>query len=87
MAARTQQDMYVIRKERAQVTAWTSQFRIEGTVHFIPKARISDLLNRQDVVFIPMTQAVLYDHDGKEVLRTEFLAVNKDQITVLSLCG
>jgi len=79
------QEIYVIKKERARVVAWTRQFRIDGVVHFIPKARISDLLNRQDIAFIPMTDVVLYDADGKEVLRTEFLAVNKEQITVLSV--
>ena len=80
-----QQEMYVIRKECARVLAWTTQFRVEGTVHFIPKARISDLLNRQDISFVPMTDVTVYDLDGKEVLRTEFLAVNKKQITVLSM--
>lgn len=79
------QDLYVIRKEKAKVVAWTSQFHIEGTVHFIPKARISDLLNRHDIAFIPMTDVVLYDDSGKEILRTDFLAVNKDQIIVLSV--
>ncbi len=83
--AEKNQDVYVIRKDKAEVVAWTSQFRIEGKVHFIPRARISDLLNRQDIAFIPMTDVVLFDHLGKEVLRTDFLAVNKDQITVLSM--
>ncbi len=83
--AETQEELYVIRKEKARVVAWTTQFRVEGTVHFIPKARISDLLNRRDIAFIPMTKVVLYGLDGKEILRTDFLAVNKDQITVLSV--
>ncbi len=75
----------LIRKEKAQVVAWTSQFRIEGTAHKIPKARISDLLNRQDILFIPMTDVVLYSTDDREILRSNFLAVNKNQITVLSV--
>ena len=85
--AEAQQDLYVIRKERAKVVAWTNHFRIEGMVHCIPKARVSDLLNRQDISFLPMTDVVLYDLNGKEVFRSDFLAVNKDQITILSVIG
>lgn len=85
MADEEIKELYVIRKEKARVIAWTTQFRIEGTIHFIPKARVSDLLNRHDIAFIPMTEVILYDLEGKEILRTDFLAVNKDQLTVLSL--
>jgi len=80
-----QEEMYVIRKEKAEVVIWTEMFRIEGSVHFIPKARISDLLNRQDISFIPLTDVIMFDHAGKELKRTNFLAINKNQITVLSL--
>lgn len=83
--AETQEQLYVIRKEKARVVAWTAQFRVEGTVHFIPKARVSDLLNRRDIAFIPMTEVVLYDQEGKEIQRAGFMAVNKDQITALSV--
>lgn len=81
--AATQQENYIIRKDKARVVAWTPEFKIEGTVHFIPKARISDLLNRQDISFVPMTEVVLYDQEDKEIRRTDFLAVNKDRISVL----
>ena len=85
MVDSSRQDLYVIRKEKASVVVWTAQFRMEGMVHFVPKARVSDLLNRQDITFIPMTEVTVYDLSGMEVLKTDFLAVNKQQIMMLSV--
>lgn len=75
----------VIKKDRAEVIILTDQYRIEGTVHLVPKARLTDFLNRPDNHFIPMTNVVVYSQNGQEHYRTDYLALNKTKITFLSL--
>lgn len=73
-----------IRKERVEVVVLTHRFRIEGTAHFFQKTRVSDFLNRPDIAFIPMTEAVVYTLEGQEVSRHVFLCVNKAEIVLLT---
>ena len=74
----------VLRKEQVEVVLYTNRFRIEGVAHFLHSARVSDFLNRPDVFFIPVTEAVIYSLEGEEVARDLFICVNKSEIVFLS---
>ena len=79
---------YVIRKDRMEIIALTDFFRTEGTAHFIPRARMSDFMNRPDINFIPLTDAIVYSKDdGTTIFKTSFLCLNKADVTILTLKG
>ena len=76
---------YVIKKARMDIVVFTDVFMIEGTAHFIPRARLSDFMNRTDINFVPLTAAVVYNReDGAKVFESDFLCLNKSDITILS---
>jgi len=75
----------VIRKDTFNVLVLTSAYRIEGTVHLLRKSRLSDLMNRNDFVFLPLTEVVIYDRTtGEIVLESRFICINKTDITVVT---
>ena len=74
-----------IKKEKMNVVIMTERFMIEGTVYLIPRARLSDFMNRPDSPFIPMTEVVVHTLDGSEYIRTDFLSLNKSKITFISV--
>ena len=58
-------------REEKKVTINCSHMKLVGTVHCIPGTRVSDLLNKKDTIFIPVTDAQVHkvEIDG---YRTEF---------------
>jgi len=75
----------VIRKDTFNVLVLTARYRIEGTVHLLRKSRLSDLMNRTDFNFLPLTDVVMYDcATGETVLESRFLCLNKSDITVVT---
>lgn len=70
----------VIQKQPIQVMIQTHNNRIRGTVHKRNDNRMIDKLNSAEV-FIPVTNATVYDVDGKtELLKNDFLALNLREI-------
>ena len=75
---------FVIKKDQMQVIALTDRFRVEGTAHFIPQARISDFMNRADIHFIPLTDATLSDlKTGERIYAASFFCLNKSDVVVM----
>lgn len=75
---------FVIKKDHMEIVALTSHYRAEGIAHFIPQARISDFMNRTDIHFVPLTDAVLSDRaTGQKILSAKFFCLNKAEIVVL----
>ena len=71
----------VIPKENIPVIIQTTVNRIEGFFHARYDNRLKDELNNQvDEQFMAITDAVVYDADGKELYRTKFLALNRNSI-------
>jgi len=63
----------------------TTRFRIVGDVALPTegfRTRLSDVLNRQDTVFIPLVKVELTPIDGGEMEEVPFVAVSRDQIVV-----
>ena len=71
------------RKVSTRVIIYTQYNIIEANAHGFPSMRLSDLLNSSDV-FIPLTDAIVYDlHSKEEVTRTSFVSINKNVINMV----
>lgn len=59
---------------KTQVIILTKNFRIEGEIDLLPGARLTDFMNKSNK-FMAVTSARVADHDGKELLKGEFIDV------------
>jgi hypothetical protein len=69
----------VITKTPVSVTIQTVTQRIHGTVHVHPEERLKDELDKAEQ-FLAVTDAAIYDQEGKVLHECQFLAVNCGQI-------
>jgi hypothetical protein len=69
----------VISKAPVSVTIQTVTQRIRGTVHVHPEERLKDELDKAER-FLAVTDAAIYDPDGRVLQECPFLAVNCVQI-------
>ncbi len=72
-----------VTKEQVPVVIQTVFGRIEGFFHVMAGARLKDEINNAEQ-FIALTNAKIYDLDGKCELVCEFLSLNRDQIIWLA---
>ena len=72
-----------IRRER--VVLETERYRIVGDVTLPAEgfhSRLSDLLNREGVQFIPLVNALLSGRDGEPPIERPFIAVARDHVQI-----
>ncbi len=69
----------VISKIPIESIIQTTSHRIEGKVHIRPDDRLKDELSSSDC-FLAVTDAIIYDVDGRVLYETNFLSVHRDQI-------
>jgi hypothetical protein len=69
----------VVQKDAVPVNIQTTNHRIEGNIHVRIDDRLKDELDREQD-FIAITEATLYDLEGKETQKTDFIIVNRSQI-------
>ena len=69
----------VISKEAIPVIIQTLTHRIQGNIHLRPGERLKDEINQFEI-FNAITEAKIFDHSGKELYRSDFLALNRDHI-------
>jgi hypothetical protein len=69
----------IVTKKPVEVQIQTSIHRIHGFVHVRPDDRIKDEIN-QNERFLAVTDATVFALTGEEILSTDFLAVNREQI-------
>jgi Family of unknown function (DUF6812) len=77
-----------IRRER--VVLETERYRIVGDVTLPAEGfhgRLSDLLNREGVQFIPLVDATISSRNGAEPERRPFIAVARDHIQLAYEAG
>jgi hypothetical protein len=68
-----------------RVIVETTRFRIIGDVALPTegfRTRLSDVLNRQDTIFIPLVDVEMEPVDGGESQSHPFVAVSRDQIVL-----
>lgn len=71
----------VVSKDALPVIIQTVDHTIRGTYHIPPDERLKDDLNQCDETFVAVTDAVVYDREGRqEKYRTAFLALNRNKI-------
>ena len=69
----------VVTKEPTPVIIQTLLHRIEGKYHIRPDDRVTDAIN-SDEHFIPLTDVIVLNSQGKMIYNTDFLLINRDQI-------
>jgi hypothetical protein len=69
----------IVSKDAFPVLVQTLTHRIRGNFHVHPGKRFKDEINTAEK-FNAITDARVFDHSGKELYRTKFLALNQDQI-------
>ncbi|EKD34990.1 MAG: hypothetical protein ACD_75C02098G0004 [uncultured bacterium] len=67
---------------KTQVIVLTKDFRIEGEIDLIQGARMTDFMNEVKR-FMVVTNARVADHNGKELVRAEFINVQVANIEVI----
>lgn len=69
----------VINKEALAARIQTTTQVIEGNIHVRPTIRLKDELSSDEPI-LAVTDAVVFDSSMKELFRTQFLALRRDQI-------
>ncbi len=69
----------VIEKEAIQVIIQTSMNIVRGKIHIIPGHRVKDEINKFED-FFAVTEATIYNPAGREIYRSNFLALNRTMI-------
>ena len=74
-----------VKKETIDAVIRTSGEKIEGKISILPHDRLLDMLNQREENFIPVTDAtVCCLVTGNVLFKSEFLAVNKLNIILIS---
>jgi len=74
-----------IKKELIRTIIRTTSETIEGLVHKLPKDRLLDTLNLGEDQFIAVCDAKVFsEQDGKLTYETDFMAVNKNHIVLIT---
>ena len=68
--------------EKTKVTILTQTHKIEGMIDLIPGARLTDYMNNSNR-FIAVTDARIFDSEGKQILESKFIDVLVDNIEVI----
>ena len=69
----------VVAKTTVPALVQTTTHLIRGNIHIRPGERIKDELDR-DLLFLAVTEASVFDADGRTIHQTNFLAVRRNQI-------
>lgn len=69
----------VVTKDPIPVIIQTLLHRIEGILYIKPDDRVTDAVNSEEK-FIALTEVSIINAQGKIIIETDFLLVNRDQI-------
>jgi hypothetical protein len=72
-----------IRKDHVEVEINTVQGRVHGYVHVAPNQRVKDLVNSPNEQFLAVTNATMGEADDENVLRHDFITLNKHYIITI----
>lgn len=70
-------------EDRKKVTILTGAYRIKGYIHLFPNSRVTDYMN-ESKDFIAVTGAEVWEVEGRQVLSTSFINVNRNQIQIVT---
>jgi len=70
-------------ESRTKVVILTDTYRIKGYIELVPGARITDyMIDAKD--FIAITDAEVWEREGRQVFTAHFINVSRDHIVVVS---
>jgi hypothetical protein len=69
----------VIQKRPIEVVIQTLNQVIRGTIHIRPQERIKDEIDKMDL-FLAVTNANIYDTEGRLAYHSSFMVVHRDHI-------
>ena len=70
-------------EDRKKVTILTGAYRVKGYIHLFPNSRVTDYMN-ESKDFIAVTAAEVWEVEGRQVLATPFINVNRSQIQIVT---
>ncbi len=71
-------------KDKLRVVVVVNNWRIEGDMHVLAGSRLTDALNSKSKDFLAITDALVFDAlSGKQLFKPEYLAVNRDAVSVV----
>jgi hypothetical protein len=65
---------------KEKVVLYLEEFKIVGYLHLKEGFRITGYLNQVQEKYIPLTEVVVYDKEGKILRKENFISVNKEKI-------
>ena len=69
-----------VRTQDVEVNIITVTGRLHGFIHVAPGNRLKDQLNTRDEQFLAVTNATSRNHDEKDGVHIDFIAINKQHI-------
>ncbi len=70
-------------ESKTKVVILTDTYRIKGYIELVPGARITDyMIDAKD--FIAITDAEVWEREGRQVFTAHFINVSRDHIVVVS---
>jgi hypothetical protein len=68
---------------RARVVMLAGSFRIKGEIELVPGARVTDYMV-ESKPFIAVTNAEVWDLEGRRIMVVPFLNVSRDHVVVVA---
>lgn len=69
-----------VRTQDVEVNITTVTSKLHGFIHVAPGNRLKDQLNTRDEQFLALTNATYRNHDDKDGMHIDFIAINKQHI-------
>jgi len=70
-------------QNRARVVMLAGSFRIKGEIELMPGARVTDYMV-ESKPFIAVTNAEVWDLEGRRIMVVPFLNVSRDHVVVVA---
>ena len=68
---------------RSRVVIFAGSYRVKGEIDLLPGARLTDYMtDAKD--FFAVTNAEVWDLEGRKILAASFLNVSRDQVVVIA---
>lgn len=67
------------REDMTEVVLYTARYVVHGSISLLPGSRLTDYL-RESKSFIAVCDALVTDHAGQELFRSDFLDVNRETV-------
>ena len=67
---------------KTKIVVMMGNYRITGSIDIVPGARVTDFL-MECKEFMAITDAVVWDLNGRKLITSSFMSVNRDRIELI----